>query len=217
MNRGALIAVLIGGFATVGLIGAALNKTTPSNDPLEGRSAVTDSGEDTADAAPPEPAVKPRSGLTEAPPFLDTAGELREIDGWLNTDATSYEAFAGQVQIVQFWTYSCYNCKNTLPYLQDIYEKHRPDGLEIIGVHAPEFNFERDPANVEVAAAELGVTWPIALDTERLNFRQWQGGPNYWPRTYVVDQNGAIRFDEIGEGRYQELEDTVVWLLENGP
>ncbi len=213
MNRGALIAVLIGCLAAAGLVGAALNRTTTLDDTAEDVPAVSNPGTDTAGAAVPEAPT----GLTEAPPFLDTAGDLREIDGWLNTDATTYEAFDGQVQIVQFWTYSCYNCKNTLPYLQDIYAKHQPDGLEIIGVHAPEFSFERDPANVEAAAAELGVTWPIALDTERVNFRKWQDGPNYWPRTYVVDQNGAIRFDEIGEGRYRELEDTVAWLLENGP
>lgn len=213
MNRGALIAVLIGGLAAAGLVGAALNRATPLNSAADDLPAVSSPGADTAGFTVPETPT----GLSEAPLLLDTAGELREIDGWLNTDATTYEAFDGQVQIVQFWTYSCYNCKNTLPYLQDIYAKYQPDGLEIIGVHAPEFSFERDPANVEAAAAELGVTWPIALDTERLNFREWQVGPNYWPRTYVVDQNGEIRFDEIGEGRYQELEDTVAWLLENGP
>ncbi len=213
MNRGALIAVLIGGLAAAGLVGAALSRTTPLENTAEDLNAASEPKSNTAEPAVPQPPT----GLTGAPPFLDTAGDLREIDGWLNTDATSYDAFDGQVQIVQFWTYSCYNCKNTLPYIQDIYAKYQPDGLEIIGVHAPEFSFERDPANVELAAAELGVTWPIALDTERLNFRNWQGGPNYWPRTYVVDQNGEIRFDEIGEGRYQELEDTVAWLLEHGP
>lgn len=213
MNRGALIAVLIGGLAAAGLVGAALSRTTPLENTAGDLKAASEPRANTAEPAVPEPPT----GLTEAPPFLDTAGDLREIDGWLNTDATSYDAFDGQVQIVQFWTYSCYNCKNTLPYIQDIYAKYQPDGLEVIGVHAPEFSFERDRANVELAAAELGVTWPIALDTERLNFRNWQGGPNYWPRTYVVDQNGEIRFDEIGEGRYQELEDTVAWLLEHGP
>lgn len=234
MKRGTLIAVLIGGFSALGLIGAVLNRPSlaTSTDTSAGAAATVEGVGDALEVTSEnpalkraEPAMKPesadasisRSRLTEAPPFLDTAGDLLEIDGWLNTEATNYEDFDGQVQIVQFWTYSCYNCTNTLPYLKDIYAEYEADGLEIIGVHAPEFTFERDPANVAAAVEELGVTWPVALDTERLNFRKWQVGRNFWPRTYVVDQNGEIRFDEIGEGRYGELEDTVAWLIENGP
>ncbi len=117
--------------------------------------------------------------------------------------------------IVQFWTYSCGNCKATIPYLQALYERYQDDGLEIVGVHSPEFDFEKDPDGVAAAAEELGVTWPIALDTDRVNFREWQGRPAYWPRTYVLDERGRVRYNNIGEGAYDQLAETVAWLLAN--
>ena len=81
-------------------------------------------------------------------------------------------------------------------------------------MHSPEFGFEKDPTKVQEAALDLGVTWPIALDTSRRSFRSWQGSPAYWPRTYVLDREGNIRFDHIGEGAYDELEATVAFLLD---
>ena len=154
--------------------------------------------------------------LSEAPPLLGPVDELTDIDGWINSDATGLASYNGQVRIVQFWTFGCYNCKNTLPHLQNIYNQWNPQGLEIIGVHAPEFDYEADPANINKAVVELGVNWPVALDTEKTNFRSWQGSRRFWPRTYVVDQNGQIRFDHIGEGAYDDLEATVAYLIENG-
>ncbi len=154
---------------------------------------------------------------TAVPDRLGPAPELVGIDGWLQTDATSLDDFDGQVRIVQFWTFGCHNCKATLPHLQAIYETHGSEGLEIIGVHAPEFDREKDPDAVAAAAVDLGVTWPIALDTTKISFRTWQTGRRFWPRTFVLDQEGEIRFDHIGEGRYDDLEATVAHLLEHGP
>jgi thiol-disulfide isomerase/thioredoxin len=111
------------------------------------------------------------------------------------------------------WKFGCINCKRTLPYLQEIYADHGGAGLEIVGVHSPEFTFEEDPVAVAAAAEELGVTWPIALDTRQRNFFGWQGSRGYWPRTYVIDQAGQVRFDHIGEGKYEELAATVHYLL----
>jgi thiol-disulfide isomerase/thioredoxin len=152
---------------------------------------------------------------TAAPPMLGNALSLTDIDGWLQSDVSSLEDLRGQVVIVQFWTFGCYNCKNTLPYLQAIYAEYGAAGLEIVGVHAPEFAYEKDPESIAAAAQELGVNWPIALDTDRRNFRSWQGSPAYWPRTYVLDQEGLIRFDHIGEGAYDELEQTLAALLQS--
>ena len=136
------------------------------------------------------------------PPLLDkTTPALTDLDGWLQSDITALDQLEGQVVIVQFWTYSCQNCKATIPYLQALYEQHGDEGLEIVGVHSPEFDFEKDPEGIVAAAAELGVTWPIALDTDRTNFREWQGRPAYWPRTYVLDERGRVRYNNIGEGR----------------
>lgn len=148
------------------------------------------------------------------PPDLGPAPELVDLEGWRNTDGQSFAQVRGPVTVVQFWTFGCSNCKATLPHLQELYATYRDDGLEIIGVHAPEFSYERDAANIERALVDLGVTWPVALDSNLTNFRSWQGSPRYWPRTYVIDGADHIRFDHIGEGKYAELEATVRALLD---
>ena len=173
--------------------------------------------ESTEVAASEGAATSPDPVLAEAPPVLGQAAELTNIDGWVNSDASGLGTYSGQVRIVQFWTFGCFNCKNTLPHLKGIYNRWQPQGLEIVGVHAPEFDHEADPNNISKAVAELGVTWPVALDTSKTNFRSWQGDRRFWPRTYVLDQSGNIRFDHIGEGAYDELEATVSYLIQNGP
>jgi thiol-disulfide isomerase/thioredoxin len=177
-----------------------------SNDP----SAVA-----ATDAAPATTTTATATTTTAAPepPMLGQALALSDLDGWLQTDISALDDLHGQVVIVWFWTFGCYNCKNTIPYLQDIYAQYHDKGLEIVGVHSPEFDYERDPDSILTAAQDLGVTWPIALDTDRHNFHAWQGSPAYWPRTYVLDQDGLIRFDHVGEGAYDELEQTVATLL----
>ena len=90
---------------------------------------------------------------------------------------------------------------------------YKDQGLEIVGIHSPEFGYEREVANIEQAMVDLGVTWPVVLDTDRRTFREWQGRPAYWPRTYVLDKEGRIRFDHIGEGAYEELFQVVDYLL----
>lgn len=146
-------------------------------------------------------------------PDLGPAEQLVGLDGWLQSDVVSLEELRGKVVVVHFWTFGCHNCKATLPYLQDLYAEHSEADFEIIGVHAPEFDYEKDPVAISDAAEALGVTWPIALDTNRRNFRVWQGSPAYWPRTYVIDRDGHIRFDHIGEGAYDDLADTVSSLI----
>ncbi len=155
--------------------------------------------------------------LVMAPPLLREAPDLVGLDGWINSGALGLDSYGDQVRVVQFWTFGCRNCKNSLPHLQTIYNQWQPRGLEIIGVHSPEFDYERDINAVATAAAELGVNWPIALDPDKQSFRLWQGDRRFWPRTYVVDQRGMIRYDHIGEGDYDQLEATVAYLIENGP
>ncbi len=151
---------------------------------------------------------------TTLPPILRDAPRLVGIDGWLQSDVSSLADLRGNVVIVEFWTFGCSNCRATLPYLQDLYAKYQGQGLEIVGVHSPEFDYEKDPVAIQEAADRLGVTWPIAIDTNHKSFWAWQsGGTAYWPRTYVIDQQGRIRFDHIGEGAYDELEQTVTALL----
>lgn len=155
--------------------------------------------------------------IQDPPPILPDKPALTDIDGWLNTEATSLDDFTGQVRVVEFWTFGCFNCKNRIPHTQELYAEFADDGLEIIGIHSPEFDRERDPAAVAEATERLGVTWPVALDTDKTNFRSWQGGRRFWPRVYVLDQEGNLRYDHIGEGDYDGLHDIVAYLIENGP
>jgi thiol-disulfide isomerase/thioredoxin len=146
-------------------------------------------------------------------PDLGPAKDLTGIDAWLQTDIESLEDLRGKVVVVQFWTFGCRNCEATLPNLEALYAEHGGSDFEIVGVHSPEFDYEKDPDAIAAAAEDLGVTWPIALDTFRRSFRSWQGSPAYWPRTYVLDREGHIRFDHIGEGAYEELNENVAALL----
>jgi len=154
---------------------------------------------------------------TVAAPDLPDRGlhpELVDIAGWLQSDVTSLEELEGTVVAVQFWTFGCSNCKATLPHMSELYEKYGAQGFEIVGVHAPEFSYEADEANIVAAAADLGVTWPIALDPTKRTFHSWQEGPTaHWPRIYLLDRRGHIRYDHIGEGRYDEIDAAVQALL----
>jgi thiol-disulfide isomerase/thioredoxin len=171
-----------------------------------------------ADSTSPAAVTGSVSGNTApaaaTPPVLRPAPTLKRLDGWLQADISSLGELRGRVVILQFWTFGCSNCRATLPHLADIYSTYRSAGLEIVGVHSPEFDYEKDPDAILEAAERLGVTWPIALDTAKVNFHAWQEGATaYWPRTYVIDQQGQIRFDHIGEGAYDDLEATVAALL----
>ena len=118
--------------------------------------------------------------------------------------------------MVQFWTFGCRNCKNTLDALSQLYADFRDHGVEIVGVHSPEFSYEADVDNIIEASADLGVIWPIALDTNKRNFHRWQpGNIGYWPRVYVIDSDNQIRFDRTGDGRAtdEKLHETVEQLL----
>lgn len=161
-------------------------------------------------------AVEPTVAAVEVPDLPDRGvhPELVDIDGWLQSDVASLEELRGKVVAVQFWTFGCRNCKATLPHMQDLYAKYRDQGFEIVGVHAPEFSYEAEVPNIEEAAAELGVTWPIVLDTRKQTFHSWQDGPTgHWPRIYLLDRDGHIRYDHIGEGRYAQTDAAVQALL----
>jgi cytochrome c biogenesis protein CcdA/thiol-disulfide isomerase/thioredoxin len=145
---------------------------------------------------------------------LPIEGEIPSLSGatsWLNSPALAAEELRGKVVMVDFWTYSCINCLRALPYVKTWYEKYKDHGLVVIGVHAPEFAFEKDPANVRRAVSELGVAYPVALDN---NYAIWQGFNNqYWPAHYFIDATGHIRSHHFGEGNYEESEHTIRQLL----
>jgi len=187
--------------ASVGTTTAAAESPVPPG---------TEAPVETTAPAVTEPIGPPPVLREEHPP-------LRDIDGWLQSDVTSLEELRGKVVVVEFWTFGCYNCKNRIPYTQEMYGRYRDQGMEIVGIHSPEFKYEEDVDNIKKALVDLGVTWPVVLDTRRRTFWEWQaGGTAYWPRTYVLDREGRVRFDHIGEGKYRELEQTVAFLLSEG-
>jgi cytochrome c biogenesis protein CcdA/thiol-disulfide isomerase/thioredoxin len=130
---------------------------------------------------------------------------------WLNSPPLNMEMLRGKVVLVDFWTYSCINCLRTLPYLKAWDEKYRAQGLVIIGVHAPEFAFEKDLNNVEKAVRDLGIKYPVAIDNQYAIWNAYQN--QYWPAHYLIDASGKIRHQHFGEGAYQETEQMIQTLL----
>jgi cytochrome c biogenesis protein CcdA/thiol-disulfide isomerase/thioredoxin len=136
---------------------------------------------------------------------------LAGLGPWFNSPPLSAQQLKGKVVLIDFWTYSCINCLRTLPYLKAWDARYRKDGLVIIGVHAPEFAFERDPANVEKAIADLGIRYPVALDNSYLLWRTLKN--QYWPAHYFVDAGGQVRYFHHGEGEYALSEQIIRQLL----
>lgn len=134
---------------------------------------------------------------------------------WINSPPLTPEALKGKVVLIDFWTYSCINCLRTLPYVRAWAKKYKAQGLVVIGVHAPEFAFEKDPANVRAATRDLGVTYPVALDNHLVIWRAFSN--QHWPAHYFIDGKGLIRYHHVGEGHYGTSERVIQRLLaENG-
>lgn len=150
----------------------------------------------------------------KAPGTLPIEGKLPSLDGavqWLNSPPLDAQALKGKVVLVDFWTYSCINCLRSLPYVKAWAEKYRDQGLVVIGVHAPEFAFERNVGNVTKAMKDLGINYPVAIDNE---FKIWRAFNNeYWPAHYFADAQGRIRYHHFGEGEYAESERVIQQLL----
>ncbi|MCB4769461.1 cytochrome c biogenesis protein DipZ [Ancylobacter sp. Lp-2] len=145
---------------------------------------------------------------------LPVEGTLPSLGGavsWLNSAPLSAEALRGKVVLVDFWTYSCINCIRTLPYIRAWADKYKDQGLVVIGVHSPEFAFEKKLDNVKEAVRDFGITYPVAVDSD---FNIWRAfGNNYWPALYVVDAEGRIRYHQFGEGGYARSERVIQDLL----
>jgi thiol-disulfide isomerase/thioredoxin len=145
---------------------------------------------------------------------LPDEGAMPSIAGattWLNSTRLTNASLRGKVVLIDFWTYSCVNCLRALPYVTAWDAKYRSQGLVVIGVHTPEFDFEHDSANVRKALTKFGITYPVALDNE---LKVWNAFKNqYWPAHYVIDVNGRVRHHHFGEGKYDETEQVIRTLL----
>jgi thiol-disulfide isomerase/thioredoxin len=139
------------------------------------------------------------------------APELRNVGNWVNSTPLTLASLKGKVVIVDFWTFECINCQRTIPSVNALYAKYHAKGLEIVGVHAPEFDAEREIANVRKAVKAEKIKFPVVQDND---FATWKAFHNrYWPAFYVVDKRGLVRHEHFGEGGYAERDAIVAALL----
>ena len=174
---------------------------------------VTDNGEFDQDSMD---VVTEEDLLNTTHPLEGTlAPEFTGIESWVGSDPVTLASLQGKIILIDFWTYSCINCIRTLPYILEWQEKYGPLGLQTIGVHTPEFEFEKDVENVEAAVERHKITYPVALDNDAMTWDAF--GVTAWPAKYLIDADGIIRYAEVGEGGYVAVEQTIRhWLGEAG-
>jgi len=133
------------------------------------------------------------------------------ISNWLNSGPLNLADLHGKVILVDFWTYGCINCARTLPHVTRLYDAYKDRGLVVVGVHTPEFPFEKVTSNVQTAVKRHGIKYPVAQDND---YATWNAYHNqYWPAQYIIDRNGTIVFEHAGEGQYDKIERTIQKLL----
>jgi thiol-disulfide isomerase/thioredoxin len=140
-----------------------------------------------------------------------TAPEFTGIDTWLNSEPLTIRQLRSKVVLVQFWTYTCINCINTLPYVRSWNQKYKDQGLTVIGLHTPEYPFERNTDNLKTAIKRFGITYPVAQDNR---YATWSAYNNqYWPAIYLIDKKGQVVYSHFGEGDYAKTEAKIQALL----
>jgi thiol-disulfide isomerase/thioredoxin len=154
------------------------------------------------------PAPKPRPSGPAAPGF-DGGG------AWINSEPLELAKLGaqGKVVLIDFWTFGCYNCRNTLPYIKQWWAKYKDQGLVIVGVHTPEFDSERDLATVQEAVKSQEIDWPVVQDNDYASWKAKAYGNHYWPHFYLVDERGQIIYDHIGEGAYEQTDAQIATAL----
>ncbi|MDR6490547.1 thiol-disulfide isomerase/thioredoxin [Paraburkholderia terricola] len=151
------------------------------------------------------------AALADTPATSLPAPEFTGIDTWLNSEPLTLQQLRGKVVLVDFWTYTCINCIHTLPYVKSWNQKYKDQGLAVIGVHTPEYPFERSTDNVKTAIKRFGITYPVAQDNE---YATWSAYHNqYWPALYLIDKKGQVVYTHFGEGDYAETESAIKALL----
>ena len=201
----------------------APDATTPPEATAPSAPASTGTSARPADTAGPTEAMQEATPvpLMVDPCVGDTGGRIGncapEFEGtqeWINSDPLTMESLRGKVVLIDFWTYTCVNCIRTLPFLQSWHERYADEGLVIVGVHTPEFEFEKIYDNVLQATKDEGVVWPVVQDND---FAVWRTYSNrYWPAKYLIDQTGQVRYTHFGEGKYAETEEMIRKVLAEG-
>lgn len=159
----------------------------------------------------PQTQIKTTTALEKGVWFPYPAPAIEGISAWINSPPLTINELKGKVVLIDFWTYSCINCIRTLPYLKAWYQRYHDKGLVIIGVHSPEFSFERKLANVQDAVKRYGIKYPVALDN---HFATWRNYKNhYWPAHYLINKQGMVVYEHFGEGQYAVTENNIRFLL----
>ncbi len=141
----------------------------------------------------------------------DPAPEFSGIKGWLNSPPLTMTSLRGKVVFLDFWTYSCVNCIRSLPHMKELHERYSTNGLVLVGVHTPEFTFEKLPENVADAVKRFQIRYPVAIDSDNLTWKSY--GNQFWPRQTIVDSTGAVCWEHAGEGDYDKMGEIVERLL----
>ncbi len=137
--------------------------------------------------------------------------DFQGIQQWLNSNPLTIADLKGSVVLIQFWTFACINCQRTLPYITKWHRQYAAQGLKVVGIHTPEFGYERQVDNVKRALQQHQITYPVPIDNE---FKTWKAYNNeYWPHLFLADRRGVMRYDHIGEGAYETTEQTIRQLL----
>jgi thiol-disulfide isomerase/thioredoxin len=162
---------------------------------------------------PPHPVMAEANSTDTAslPPVGKALPEFQGISQWLNSPPLTNSSLKGNVVLIQFWTFACINCQRTLPYIVRWHQQYASQGLKVIGIHTPEFAFERDVNNIKQALQKHQITYPVPIDND---YKTWNAyGNEYWPHLFLADRQGVLRYDHIGEGAYDRTEQTIRQLL----
>ena len=162
------------------------------------------------------PAISGEATPAQPAPFQvaavqGAAPDFTGLGNWFNSAPLNIAGLRGKVVLVNFWTYGCVNCVNTLPHVVDLYAKYKDRGLVVVGIHTPEFPFERSASNVQAALKRHGIIYPVAQDNDSKTWNAYRN--RYWPSQYIIDQTGKIVFQHDGEGQYDQIDRTVARLL----
>ncbi len=165
-----------------------------------------------AEAGVPDRTSSDSERIAEKEDEYQRAEEISAPSGFVNADDFSVREAAGEsVVLVEFWTYTCFNCQNVQPHINSWHDEYADDGLQVVGVHTPEFGFEREYANVAAAVREAGIEYPVVLDN---SYATWNAYDNrYWPAIYLIDADGFVRYKHFGEGAYGETQEKIAELL----
>ena len=206
-RRGAGVAVL----ATAAVIATGADNLLLANTSSQGVASVEKSVLENVPKVVDYFVSKVRADSTEDEASKGAMPSLSGAVQWLNSPELTAESLRGKVVLVDFWTYDCINCQHTLPYVKEWEKKYGKDGLVVIGVHTPEYGYERIIDNVKDQVKKLGITYPVAIDN---NYAIWRNFDNqYWPAHYLVDAKGQVRYTHFGEGSYQAQEQMIQQLL----